>query len=427
MPRRPSTHVDSAQAAGERLRDARRRAGLTQRQLAFDGCTAAYISRVETGDRIPSLQILRELGSRLGVSADYLATGDRAESSAEALFDADLAARLGERDRARAVYEDVRAFARTPELRAQVDAGLGRVAFDEGDHERAIPLFEAALGELPEDEVVETADRLGRAYALTGRYAEALALFARFLERARAREDALERVRFSVLLANTEIDRGDFAAAEQVLGTVLETAKTAVDPIARAGIYWSQSRLHSSQEEPALAARYARLALSVLEATEHTGYVAHALLLVASLENDRGRSEEAVALIEEAAPAIRATGNRYDQGRLQLELARAELNRGNADEAAGLALGSLPMLAGASPTNAARSYALAASIFRQAGETERALELYELAAATFPSDDRHAADVYGALAEIAEETGRKDDALDYLKRALRSRRREPVR
>jgi tetratricopeptide (TPR) repeat protein len=427
MPRRPSTHVDSARAVGERVRVARRRAGLTQRQLSFEGCTAAYISRVETGDRIPSLQILRELGRRLGVSADYLATGDRAETSAEPLFDADLAARLGDRGRARSIYEDVRAAARTPELAAQADAGLGRVAFDEGDHERAIPLLEAAIGALPEDELVETADRLGRAYALTGRFAEALALFARFLERARDRGDLLETVRFSVLLANTEIDRGDFSTAEQVLGEVLDQAKTAVDPVARAGIYWSQSRLHSSQDEPALAARYARLALGVLETTEHTAYVAHALLLVASLENDRGRSEEALALIDDAAPVIQATGNRYDQGCLQLERARAELHRGNAEEAAGLALGTLPLLASASPINAARSYALAASIFRQAGETERALELYELAAATFPSDDRHAAEVYESLAEIAEEAGRRDDALDYLKRAVRVRRRELVR
>ena len=52
-----------------------RAAGLTQRQLGFLGCTAAYISLIESGSRIPSFQLLREFGRRLGVTADWLATG----------------------------------------------------------------------------------------------------------------------------------------------------------------------------------------------------------------------------------------------------------------------------------------------------------------------------------------------------------------
>jgi len=62
MPRQKSTHVDDPKAVGERLKRARVAAGMSQRQLAFPGCSPAYISRVESGDRIPSLQILRELG-----------------------------------------------------------------------------------------------------------------------------------------------------------------------------------------------------------------------------------------------------------------------------------------------------------------------------------------------------------------------------
>src|SRR4051812_50151271 len=78
MPRRPSTHVDDPVAVGQRLRKAREAAGLTQRELSFEGCTAAYVSRIEAGARVPSLQILREFGKRLGVSADFLATGSPA-------------------------------------------------------------------------------------------------------------------------------------------------------------------------------------------------------------------------------------------------------------------------------------------------------------------------------------------------------------
>ena len=68
-------HVDDPEAVGKRLFDAREGAGLSQRELAFPGCSAAYISRIERGERIPSLQVLRELASRCGVSETFLAWG----------------------------------------------------------------------------------------------------------------------------------------------------------------------------------------------------------------------------------------------------------------------------------------------------------------------------------------------------------------
>ena len=68
-------HVDDARAVGTRLRTARESAGLSQRELAFPGCSAAYISRIERGERIPSLQVLRELSVRCDVSETFLAWG----------------------------------------------------------------------------------------------------------------------------------------------------------------------------------------------------------------------------------------------------------------------------------------------------------------------------------------------------------------
>jgi transcriptional regulator with XRE-family HTH domain len=69
------SHVDDPAAVGRRLKDARVAAGLSQRQLSFPGCSAAYISRLEAGDRVPSLQLLRKLATRLGADEQYLATG----------------------------------------------------------------------------------------------------------------------------------------------------------------------------------------------------------------------------------------------------------------------------------------------------------------------------------------------------------------
>ena len=81
MPRTLRTHIDSPKAVGRRLLKARRQARLSQRQLAFPGCTAAYISRLEVGARTPSLQMINELAKRLDVSGQWLAIGRKPDAS----------------------------------------------------------------------------------------------------------------------------------------------------------------------------------------------------------------------------------------------------------------------------------------------------------------------------------------------------------
>jgi transcriptional regulator with XRE-family HTH domain len=65
----------SATAVGRRLRRARVAAGLSQRQLAEPGMSYAYYSRIEAGDRLPSVRALRKLAPKLHVSVSWLETG----------------------------------------------------------------------------------------------------------------------------------------------------------------------------------------------------------------------------------------------------------------------------------------------------------------------------------------------------------------
>src|SRR3954447_25046931 len=62
---------DSALAAriGERIRIARRQAGLTQQQLAEGRYTKAYISALEKGHAKPSMAALNFISQRLGLPA----------------------------------------------------------------------------------------------------------------------------------------------------------------------------------------------------------------------------------------------------------------------------------------------------------------------------------------------------------------------
>jgi tetratricopeptide (TPR) repeat protein len=422
LPRLKSTHVDDPAAVGRRLREARERAGLSQRQLSFPGCSPAYISRIEAGDRIPSLQLLREMGRRLGVSEDYLATGrERALVEADELVAADVAMRLDDRETAQRLFTEALEQAGAPDEQARALAGLGQVAFREGDPHQAIERLESArelpTGARPED--VAVADTLGRAYATVGELESAIGIFEGALGRAREREDFVDTVRFSVLLASALIDNGNFPRAEELLGETLAQVQASRDPLLHARLYWSQSQLHALKNDSRSAARYARKALDILELTEHTSHTARAHQLLAHIEIDRGKAEEGLALARKADELLGDTGDALEHAVVSLEEARALAKLGRAEEAASLATQISGQLAEADPQDAGRAYALLAEIYNEIGERERAIELYERSAELLEAaPNRYLVESYSRLAELLESSGRKDDALKILKKAV---------
>src|SRR6266702_6151704 len=146
MPRRPSEHVDDPVAVGRRVHEARRRAGLTQAELAFPGCTTTYISHIEAGHRTPSLQILTELGKALGVSAEYLATGQQPSNLLDdPVFEAELDLRFDDSSEAKQRLAELAEAATDARTRARALARLGHVSFEAGEHNRAIEQLELAL------------------------------------------------------------------------------------------------------------------------------------------------------------------------------------------------------------------------------------------------------------------------------------------
>jgi transcriptional regulator with XRE-family HTH domain len=73
--------ISDPAAVGGRIRRARERAGLSQRAFARStSVTAAYVSRIENGERTPSLSVLIEFADQLETTALYLATGDDAQT-----------------------------------------------------------------------------------------------------------------------------------------------------------------------------------------------------------------------------------------------------------------------------------------------------------------------------------------------------------
>jgi tetratricopeptide (TPR) repeat protein len=420
LPRRKSTHVDDPREVGRRLKDARERAGLSQRQLSFPGCSPAYISRIEAGDRIPSLQLLREMGRRLGVSEDYLATGTERGDDSAAVLEAELALRLDELELAEQLFGQALERAATADDRGRALVGLGQLALRRGHVREAIAGLEEARRALGERFLEQPGgpEALGRACAMVDDLDEAAEIFRRSLDAAEQRNDSVEAVRFAVLLANANVDMGEFAAAEQLLARTMTLAPDASDPILRARVFWSQSRLHSMQGDSRTAARYARKALELLELTENTHYTARAHQLLAHIELDRNHPEQALELVRKGLTMLEH-GAPVERALFRLEEARALVQLGEHDEAASIAMECAGQLSEASPFEAGRGYAVIAEVFEQLGEPARARELYELAAKMHgPIPSKYLLDVYSRLAQLLEAEGEKDEALEVLKKAV---------
>ena len=77
------------------------------------------------------------------------------------------------------------------------------------------------------------------------------------------------------------------------------------------------------------------------------------------------------------------------------------------------------VLSDAHPVDAGRGYGLVAQVFEELGDLAKARELYELAVEKLhDSPSRYLLEVYSNLARVLEAEGRKDDALEVLKKAV---------
>ncbi len=80
VPRPSSLQPWCDDQVGQRLAELRKeRDGMSQRRLAAGICTAVYVSRIESGQRRPSLQMIKALAERLDVEPEEIAWGRKIE------------------------------------------------------------------------------------------------------------------------------------------------------------------------------------------------------------------------------------------------------------------------------------------------------------------------------------------------------------
>ncbi len=421
------SHVDDPVSAGRRLKEARIAAGLSQRQLAFPGCSSAYISRLEAGQRVASLQLLRKIAAKLAVDEEFLATGiPREQAFPSELVEADVALRLDDLDTARELYERALKTSAEPSARAEALGGLGRLALLQGDPAQAVDSIKEALRLAPSiasasPGLVRT---LGKAYAENGELESAIGVFERAAAAAAEAGDSLEETRCEIWLANAHIDSGNFARAQELLGGALARTPSTADPSQRARIYWSQSRLHTLNGNQDAAARYARKTLELLELGEDVYNTARAHQLLAFIAVERGRADEALEWVSRGLTLLGSDAGPVETAQFRIEEARALVLLGRSQEAAAAAMTIQGLLADAEPDDAGRAYTVLGDVYRQVGDNDRAREIWELAAELLErKPNPYIGDVYERLGALLEEEGRIDEALQMLKRAYGARQR----
>jgi transcriptional regulator with XRE-family HTH domain len=414
---------------GQRVRRLRLKRGLSQRQLAAPGVGYAYISRIENGDREPTLKTMRILARRLGVSLEELETGRRFTAEADRelrVSDAELALRLG--DDVDAAEETFRAILQDEDaessLVARAFAGLGLIAARRGDRQAEVDYLERAIdtGQMPPEERPEVYEELAQALAFTDSPGRAIVLLEQALVevRARAARNVPLEARFMTYLACAYSNAGDAGRATRLLHEAADKVEALGSPHARVRVYWSLARMAWwDAQDPEAALRYAREALALYRMTEDTRGLALAHVLNASLLNLERKWREAERHLAKADFILTATGaSPQERGVLRAEQAKVAAWSGDGEKALALAEEADELLRDEHMQDGVRAHAFAAA-HAALGNVDSA-ERYFQRALDFLTEHRQwreAAMVAREWAEFARSRGQTDRALELMERA----------
>src|SRR5918912_2470877 len=166
----PRAAASAGVRLGERLRQLRVAAGLTQSELAGTRFSKEYVSQIERGKTRPARDTIEWLAERLGVDADFLANGVTADQRGRveaALARAEALTEGNREPEAIAEFEDVRTAVLATglhELEVRLLAGEAKARARVGEVREAIGLLNRAraLAEGPGFSDVERADVLFR-------------------------------------------------------------------------------------------------------------------------------------------------------------------------------------------------------------------------------------------------------------------------
>ena len=417
-----------AESVGARLRRLRLERGLSQRQLASRGVSYAYISRIESGERTPSVRAIRLLARKLGVTPEYLETGlDIApvEALELRLTDAELRLRLGDhsadaRHALEAVFKEAqRAGESDIVMRAQIALGLSSLAA--GNQREAARYLATAVASplISPGTHANVYISLSKALRFLGRAGEATKMLEDALDDlgSQTPETAGVRLRIATYLSYALTDLGQFERARSVLEDI--DAGAAHDPHRQVTIHWSLARLAYMEGQPRAALREIRRAIILLDHTEDSLELARAHLFAAEVHLWAGNVPEAERHLTRAARLEGLAADARDLGALHSCQSLAYARRGDYERARRAIECAREELADAP---AEQGLLWLAQGLTEAGrdDLESAARSFEQAidALVASSMHREAAAVCREWSQLLRDAGRSEEAADTAKRAV---------
>jgi len=327
---------------GDRLRQLRVAAGLTQSELALDRFSKEYISQIERGKTRPTAETVEWLAVRLGVDPTFLASGvssdDRARAEAvltraEALverrdYDAaidEYAHALGPVVATGAVELQVRHL--SGEAWARVQNGEVRVAIEMLDRARS-------LSEGPSFSDLDRAQclfRLGVARYLISSIATAMALFGEALALADRSELPSDMLRANILTWRSRGYRRqrDYEAAREDVERALELSEGIDDAHSIGAAYMQASLIAERDGHWVLARTYAERAKAQFEELADRASIGKLLNNLGGLEFLLGKPETAIERLKEATAVAIEHGDDNDVATAVSSLAQVYLKTGD--------------------------------------------------------------------------------------------------
>ncbi len=336
---RPS-HAEALKL-GDRLRQLRVAAGMTQTELAGERFSKEYVSQIERGKTRPTAETVEWLAHRLSVDAAFLANGvsteqrDRVEAGlarAEALAESD---RFEESLEA---YEDLRtAVAATgaPELEVRAIngewrglSGIGKVREALDRLQRAHDLVEGpSFSELDRAEVLY---RMGVSRYMLSSISTALGLLNQSLELADRSGYPCDLLRANILHWRSRCYRRqrDFEAAREDVELALELAEGLKDPRTTGHLYFQASLLADRAGHWVLARSYAEKAKALYEEISDQTNVGRLLNNLGAVNFLLGKPEDAVKYLKDAFATALEVGNDAEAARAVSSLAQVHIRTG---------------------------------------------------------------------------------------------------
>ena len=417
---------------------------MTQPAVAGADASAAYLSRIESGQRRPDVALLQRIADRLQVPVDALLDDGPQHDPDEVrltLDYAELALESGEIDeaetRSQAVLADgSAAFAGMDDRATYLH---GRALEAQGRLDDAIVELERLTGTPTDLQWVRSRIALSRCYREGGDLTKAVecgeGVLAALAGSGLAGCD--EAVQLAVTVAAAHFERGDRGEAVRICRRTVEEAEGTGSTTARASAYWNASLVEAERGSTRAAVALAERALALLGEGSDPRNVARLRTTLGDLYLTLEEPEVDLAerlLLRAADELDGSSAGLVDLARNRLARARARLLAGDPVAARTLAEDVCGEMTGVAPLLLADGYAVQGQAAAAMGDFTDARDRYRRAVLvlTGVGADRSAADLWYDLGSLWDDLGELDAARDAYRRAaassgLRARRAAPQR